>query len=138
MMSSNTLSAEIRAGGWQTLEAVRGSWVVAHPCDFCTGGLFFASLFTATRGAKGGEFASSRARRRTFRIPPFQQKRDAGTDENEWPDPKRVDVNDAPTCEQEHDASDQKYRAGDCAMIGAIPNPVSEAADGHGEQAGSR
>ena len=80
----------------------------------------------------------SRARRRTFRIPPFQQKRDADPDENEWPDPTRVDVNIAPTGEQEHDASDQKYRAGGCAMIGSIPKPVGEAADGHGEKAGSR
>jgi hypothetical protein len=46
---------------------------------------------------KRDEFASSRARRRTFRIPPFQQKRDAYSDEHEWPDPKRIGVNHAHT-----------------------------------------
>jgi hypothetical protein len=44
----------------------------------------------------------------TFRIPPFQQKRDSGSDENESPNQKGVDVNHADSCEQKSDASDQK------------------------------
>ena len=46
--------------------------------------------------------------RRTLRIQPFQQKRDADADENERPDPTDVDVDHAHAREQEHDATDQK------------------------------
>ena len=37
----------------------------------------------------------SSVRRRTLRIHPFQQKRDADADEKDWPDPTRVDVDHA-------------------------------------------
>ena len=46
--------------------------------------------------------------RRTLRIEPFQQKRNADTDENERPDPMRVDVDHAHSREQEHETTDQK------------------------------
>ena len=46
--------------------------------------------------------------RRTLRIDPFQQKGDAGADENERPDPMRVDVDHAHSREQEHETTDQK------------------------------
>ena len=54
------------------------------------------------------EFASSKLRRRTLRISPFQQKRDDGSDYNEAPNQNGVDVDHAQPCEQESDASDQK------------------------------
>lgn len=41
-------------------------------------------------------------------ISPFQQKRDAGAEEDERPDPMGVDVDHAHAREQEHDATDQK------------------------------
>jgi len=84
------------------------------------------------------EFASSRLRRRTFRIPPFQQKRYADSDENESPNQKRVEVDRAHSCEQESDASDQKEWASYGAVKRAISEPIGEAADGHGEKASSR
>ncbi len=46
--------------------------------------------------------------RRTLRIDPFQQKGDAGADENERPDPMRIDVDHAHSREQEHETTDQK------------------------------
>ena len=45
---------------------------------------------------------------RTLRTKPFQQKRDANADDNERPDPVRVDVNHVHSRQQEHDATEQK------------------------------
>ena len=55
-----------------------------------------------------GSVSFSKLRRRTLRIPPFQQKRDAHADENEWPDPRGVDMDHVQAREQEHEATDQK------------------------------
>ena len=74
---------------------------------------------------------------RTLRIAPFQQKCDPGADENERPNPTRIDVNHAHSPEQEHSASNHKKGASDGAVKSAIPKPVGEAADGHGEKARS-
>jgi len=41
-----------------------------------------------------------------LRIEPFQHKGNADADENEPPDPMRVDVDHAHFREQEHDATD--------------------------------
>lgn len=75
---------------------------------------------------------------RTLRIAPFQKKRDADADENEPPDPTLADVDRTHTRQQECNATDQKQRAGDTAMKNAVPKPVGEATDGHGEKAHSR
>jgi hypothetical protein len=53
-------------------------------------------------------FASSKLRCRTFCIPPFQQKRDADSGENESPNQNGVEVDHAHSCQQESEASDQK------------------------------
>jgi hypothetical protein len=45
---------------------------------------------------------------RTLRIPPFQQERDANSDENESPNQMVVDGDYAHSFEQESGASDQK------------------------------
>jgi len=84
------------------------------------------------------QFAFSKLRHRTLRVSPFKQERDADSDENESPSQKRVKVDQAHTCEQESDASDQKQRASYSAVKRAIFKPVGEAADGHGEKARSR
>ena len=76
--------------------------------------------------------------RSTLRIQPFQQKRDADSDENERPDPTGVNVDHAHAREQKHDATDQKYWASDSTVKRAISKPVGHAADGHGEEARSR
>lgn len=75
--------------------------------------------------------------RRTLRIAPFQQKRDSDADENERPDPTRVDRSQAHSPEQEHDATNRKKRGSDSTVKGAIPKPVGEAADAHSEEARS-
>ena len=46
--------------------------------------------------------------RGTLRAAPFQQKHDDDTDDNERPDPSRVDVEHTHSREQEHDTTDQK------------------------------
>lgn len=68
----------------------------------------------------------------------FQQKCDTDTNENERPDPTCVDVDHAHSREEEHDSTDQKYRASNSTVESAIPKPVGEAADGHGKKACSR
>ena len=75
--------------------------------------------------------------RGTLRIAPFQQKRDACSDENEQPDPTRINLDHAHPREQEHDPSDQKDGARDNAVKNAIPKPIGEATDGHGEKTNS-
>ena len=84
------------------------------------------------------EFASSMLRRRTFCIPPFQQKRYSDSDENESPNQKSVEVDHAHSCEEESEGSDQKEWTSYSAVKRAIFEPVGETADGHGEEARSR
>jgi hypothetical protein len=83
-------------------------------------------------------FASSELSRRTFRTPPFQEKRYANSDENESPNQSGVHVDHAHSCKQKSDASDQKKWASDGAVKSAILKPVGEAADGHRERARRR
>jgi hypothetical protein len=75
--------------------------------------------------------------RQTPRKAPFQHKRDGNGDENEWPYPTRVDIDEVHFREQENDTSDQEQRASDNTVKRAIPKPVGEAADGHSEKARS-
>jgi hypothetical protein len=75
--------------------------------------------------------------RRTPRKAPFQHKRDGNGDENEWPHPTRVDIDQVHSREQENDTTDQKQWASDNTVKRAIPKPVGEAADGHSEKARS-
>ena len=84
------------------------------------------------------EFASPRLGRRTFRIPPFQQKRYSDSNEKELPNQKGVEVNHADSCEQESDAGDQKEWASYGAVKRAMFEPVGHATDGHSEKARSR
>jgi hypothetical protein len=77
-------------------------------------------------------------RRRTFRVPPFEEKRYGDSDENELPNRNCVQVDHSHSCEQKSDASDQKYWASDDAVERPIPRPVCEATDGHREQTCSR
>ena len=73
--------------------------------------------------------------RRTPRIEPFQEKRDADAGHDEWPDPKAIEPDKAAAGEQEHYSSDQKQRASDNAVKGTIPDPIGQAADSHREKA---
>jgi hypothetical protein len=57
---------------------------------------------------KESPFASSQLRCGTLRIAPFQNKRDADSDENEWPNQTTVDVSHTHVWKQEDDGSDQE------------------------------
>ncbi|MGB9236096.1 MAG: hypothetical protein WCC04_16935 [Terriglobales bacterium] len=72
-------------------------------------------------------------------VRPFQQKRDAGADEKDWPDPEGVSAWDHTHAgEQEHDAANQKQWASNDAVKRVILKPVGNATDGHGKKARSR
>jgi hypothetical protein len=82
--------------------------------------------------------AATRLRRRSFRVPPFQEKRNANSDKNDSPDHDGVHVDYAHCCKQKSDASDQKKWTSDSAVKRSISKPVGEAAAGHCQRASRR